>query len=681
MKRKNSVTDALNTGAATIDLGDGLGVNIPLDGTLIAVDGNNNFPKPIEDRLEGFKWLRSAMPSTADFNDYTVAGVVPVSTSNGKANAPFAFPGVLHVETTGSTILQRYVTSETRPRTFERRRSGTTWEAWRVGSFLQGSIPSSANLDDYEFEGAHEVANTGTLNKPMPGTGVLMVFKIATITVQWFLTAEETPRQFTRRTSSSGWTPWQPLSWYQGAMIAGTDWNTLQAPGEWSITFLNHPNQPTASSGSLTIRRAGSEWVQEFTPNGDNPAVYRRRFTVAGWGTWSVRSFTATVGEATPSDGGPTRSPIQPWQPALTAVNPAQFITAFTKDRVVGFNGNNSTGVLRETRDGGQTWTDLHSFGASYGGVQQLDNGELLAVVQNDPAPRELWLSSGYSKGGTVTWSKVLTASGPYITFALAWSISTYKNMVFANEYGPKTGMQWLGNDVTKNARYTYMSLDHGKTWTTIFDLNSYLTGQQGRANADGVHLHGVAWDPYWDRIWVTFGDDVNGTVYSDDLGVTWQTAHYGNAFSSPHQNVGIMPMPKAVLFGSDGYPNGVQRINRTAGKHSGTYTIEQAYTINPGVNELTHLCQSIHKVEREGGDGPVLFGFGAETAVVPSCIVATYDGFTFTKFWEDTQSQAAGRGLRSIAGPNLKGELIVGSNDGRVANLWSKWQGRAHIY
>ena len=274
-----------------------------------------------------------------------------------------------------------------------------------------------------------------------------------------------------------------------------------------------------------------------------------------------------------------------------------------------------------------------------------------------------------------------MTASGPYITFALAWSVSAYKNMIFVNEYGPKTGMQWLGNDVTKNARHTYMSLDYGKTWKTIFDLNTYLTTQQGRANTDGVHLHGVAWDPYWDRIWVTFGDDVNGTVYSDDLGESWQTAHYGNTFSSPHQNVGIMPMPKTVLFGTDGYPNGVQRIDRRLGKASGTYVIEQAYTINPGVNELTHLCQSIHKVEREGDDGPVLFGFGAETAVAPSHIVATYDGFTFTKLWEDSQSQAAGRGLRSITGPNLRGELIVGSNDGRESNMWSKWQGRVRIY
>lgn len=628
--------------------------------------------------LEGSVMVKPGMPLTADFNDYVTPGIYPVSTATNKLNAPYANGGVLHVDLNGSTVLHKYVTTESRPKTFERRKSGTTWDVWRVSSYLQGSIPSNADLNTYVNEGNYEVANGGTLNKPISGTGVLLVFKVASIVVHWFLTLEETQRVFVRRTSNGVFSSWAPLTWYQGVLVQGVDFDSLVDPGEWSVTFVNHPNQPVAVGGSLTVKKANSDINHEYTPNGDNPAMLFRRKTSVGWTPWVDR-----LGIKQSSRGA-----MGVWQPSLTPTNQSLIVTEYTKDRVVGFNGSHSGGVLKETRDDGVSWTDLHTFPASFGSVQVLDNGELIATTNTDPAPRDLWLSSGYGKGGEVTWTKVLSASGPYITFIKAWSFSNYKNILLVNEYGPKQGALWNGQNVTQNARFTYMSLDYGKTWKTIFDLNTYLTGTQGKANVNHQHLHGVAWDPYWDRIWLTFGDNMGGLgstgiLYSDNLGETWQTARFysGPSVTPSNQDVGIVPMPNAILFATDSWPNGIQRINRIAGKNATSYEIEQAYTINPGVNDLTHLCQAIRKVEREGGDGPVLFGFGAETAVAPSCIIATYDGFSFTKLWEDPVSQAAGRGLRSIAGPTLKGELIVGSNDERTANMYSKWQGPVKIY
>lgn len=76
-----------------------------------------------------------------------------------------------------------------------------------------------------------------------------------------------------------------------------------------------------------------------------------------------------------------------------------------------------------------------------------------------------------------------------------------------------------------------------------------------------------------------------------------------------------------------------------------------------------------------------MLFGFSSETNPAASFIVATYDGFNFELLWQDTVEHSAGAGLRTIAGPTLKGELIVGSNDGRVANKWSKLTGPVKIY
>lgn len=50
------------------------------------------------------------------------------------------------------------------------------------------------------------------------------------------------------------------------------------------------------------------------------------------------------------------------------------------------------------------------------------------------------------------------------------------------------------------------------------FDLGSVTNGV-------GVHLHGVAFDKYWNRIWLSHGDGAfgrNGLFYSDDFGKTW---------------------------------------------------------------------------------------------------------------------------------------------------------------
>lgn len=584
-----------------------------------AVNAN---PKIME--LEASRWLRAQMPVVADFNDYTTPGSYPVTSTDTKANIPFPFSGTLNVTKPPGKLIQEYVTDEVIPRSKKRRQNAGVWGAWYV------STPYSASP----------------------------------------------PR--------------------------GTDFNTLLDWGTSQVNWIDHPNQPFPAVGTLEILPSGLDTLQRFTTRETIPRTAQRTSTSStGFRPWvrvneaelnqlgeRVTSLEAETGGG-PQSADPTvpvRGAMKPWNPTLTASNPAEIINVLSKDRLIGYNGSHSGGKLKETRDGGATWTDLYTFPGSYGWVEPLENGELLAVVQNDPSPRELWLSSGYAKGystGPVTWSKVLTASSPYITFARAWAVSIYKNMIFVNEYGPKAN-QTVGSYVAPdgmNARYTYMSLDFGKTWKTIFDLNAFLQGRPGVDHINDVHLHGVAWDPYWDRIWITFGDARNGTIYSDDLGRTWQVAHLAVTYSGGHQNVGIVPLPKAILFGSDGYPNGVQRITRDQGKHSDLYTIDQAYTINPGVDRLTHLCQAILKVEREGGDGPVLFGFSAETSIESSHIVATVDGYTFTKLWEDPVKSPVGRGIRAMAGPTLQGELIVSSNDGRVANAWSKWQGPLGIY
>ena len=269
------------------------------------------------------------------------------------------------------------------------------------------------------------------------------------------------------------------------------------------------------------------------------------------------------------------------------------------------------------------------------------------------------WVSSGYDPldpSGT-TWTKAAGISdrARRIRFTGSWSISTHGPIILLAEYGPKQGQP----DVLpgEHARYVYLSTDYGRTWSTIFDLDTDVPHDA----ADGHHVHGVAWDPYWDRIWITWGDNDNGVAYSDDLGETWQVAYYWDKPQGKMQAVGIVPMERCILFGSDDTPNGVYRINRSEGKNAGAYTLEVAYRINDSTSR-THLCHAPYL----SSTGVAYFPFGMEDVAGYPCIAATRDGYTWETIWTSDYHTPAGRGLRRVLGPTIRGNLIATANDGR---------------
>ncbi|WBM40048.1 hypothetical protein [Alcaligenes faecalis] len=383
------------------------------------------------------------------------------------------------------------------------------------------------------------------------------------------------------------------------------------------------------------------------------------------------------------SEGG--NSPLGTYTPVVTEKATTQIACFMTRDRTIGFNWGSST--LNMTFDDGDTWELLHNFaGAQTTFVRELENGELL-VGLSKTGPAEVWVSSGFRKGGAVTWSKVLESHSTYTNFAAAWGVFDDGNMVLLIDYGGKAGMPFGNTDVVpdgENARYAYMSLDHGKTWKTIFDLNEWALSNgyatlddDGVPQARGFHCHGIAYDKWWDRMWITFGDNATvgginscgGMCYSDDFGKTWRAANWGkdsqhlSPSGSRHQLVGIWPMPDCILFGSDSSPNGVHRIERSQGKHiPGEYIINVAFAYSDE-EILTHLCQGIYQATHLPGQ-PVFFVFGAEGAIRKSFIVATRDGFDFKLMWESPEPNARGNGLRLIAGPTRQGQLLTRLTD-----------------
>lgn len=536
--------------------------------------------------------------------------------------------------------------------------------------------------------GEYVVQSTLTAGLPVAAHGSLRVsyIKASGRTLQEF-TAIRVSNPFSMKRIHSGgsWLEWEPVEWNRGLLNAAVDLDSVQSLGVYGIQSSNNPNLPISSVGTLEVKPASGRLLQEFTSWEDSPRVFRRILkTSTTWGPWkhdssfdtdrldSIEQRLSSIPNAA------IRAELAPASASVESKSGSSIVTSLSNDRSHGWNAY--TSELRRSWDEGETWEPVVAgtnpfAGSTIESVRQLDNGELLVTNYiGSETRRAVWLSDGYPSGDP-TFSRVLTARAQYIKFTSAWSQSDHGRIVLLNEYGPKTP-EWSGNPVEAgdNARLTYLSMDYGKTWTEIFDLNDYLTAAQGLDSTDGQHLHGVSWDPWWDRIWITYGDNLggngsNGIVYSDDLGATWNEAHHFSGPSSPHQVVGILSMPGCILFAGDMGPNMI-RISRTEGKHSGTYPTATAWNTTASGK---HLCQAIHRPKRVGDDAPALFAFASEGQSAASFVVATLDGFTFTEIWRDSEPTASGFGVRDVVGPTLRGNVIVAQNDQRVSSKYSQ--------
>ena len=352
-----------------------------------------------------------------------------------------------------------------------------------------------------------------------------------------------------------------------------------------------------------------------------------------------------------------------------------------------------SLGKLLESTDFGKTWNVLHDFGDLHrvAWVRQTDNGELLLRLETYvygeggvmiDVRQRVMRSVEYGTAGITFETCIDIQNRRNVIFHNGWSISTHKNIFVISEYGAKGDEAWGGATlpVELSARYAYLSLDYGKTWKTIFDTHDHI------ADANGVHVHGVCYDPYWERIWINCGDWVSGLWYSDDLGATWTESEYferigGVAPEGKRQNVGIIALPTCILFGTDYAQDGVHRIDRAHGKHiaGGKYSVDVAHAIEFGQGHTrAQVCHIINHTYQKA-NAPIIFGFCSETPVAGTApagtVVVTYDGWNFKQIWQDALWQPTGKGLQSLAGITLLNEIIIKSVDSRspAANTYTK--------
>jgi hypothetical protein len=348
--------------------------------------------------------------------------------------------------------------------------------------------------------------------------------------------------------------------------------------------------------------------------------------------------------------------PVRTHQHEKFEPNPPEEVTYYPtymdrNDRTTMINHNSS--MLRYSRDEGRTWHLCHTFDEPVRSGIILDNGEVLVATRggNDGDTYQLHLSTGFNPTPEdATWEVVLQGETPDAYPSAAFSWSHHGNMVAIAEYGPKIGVRGS----TEGAGRAYLSQDYGRTWRRILNI---FEDNDALDEHTGIHLHGIAIDPYWDRIWVTYGDDEQGTMFTDDLGETWHVADHSYPRDGPNQCVGIIALPNCVLFATDGHPNGVLRISREQGKHQERYEMEVAYLYDH-IQSLTILCQSVWRANRPGDDAPVVFEFVSAPGEGHRFILTTVDGYTFNKVWEDPNI-TRGNSSGSAYGPTASGRLI----------------------
>ena len=333
-------------------------------------------------------------------------------------------------------------------------------------------------------------------------------------------------------------------------------------------------------------------------------------------------------------------------------VTPATLAPAFTIQSGTAWGWMSEDGVeiwrfggvdLQRSLDDGATVDAVHTFDQSVRLVRQLANGELLVAVDEGTAAAfagELWVSSGYDRADptAATWSKTLTASSDGVWFGM-WGVNVHGSDVYAAEYGSKAE--------GANARYVRHSTDNGLTWRVIYDNPGV-----------GKHIHGVAYDPWDDLLWLTVGDSPHSAIlYSTDWrGPTpsWSVA------TTVAQPMGVIPLEKAVLFPSDDPANGVWRWRRGTPKSS----VSMAFRISEDT-VLTYIGGQPFR--RSPQHETLLPFFLAPTHSGRGQLLATVDGLSLFRVWRDTETYTA-KGMLTAVGPTALGNYVCAVLDDRQA-------------
>lgn len=250
--------------------------------------------------------------------------------------------------------------------------------------------------------------------------------------------------------------------------------------------------------------------------------------------------------------------------------------------------------------------------------VFEMSNGESLVEIENGKKYSANVAHHNIYRVSNVFSDKEITEDN--IELSLSFDVTNSRISAFDQIQEYKSGCIVLAPYGSKKSAKVYITKDYGKNWDLIFcaddeNMTHFIMPKAkhlGDDNAFGVyptselldaetqldwdatgngnvHIHGIAYDSWYDRIWICTGDggslsnNVTGIWWTDDEGFTWR--RIGGKDVIHTQLMGIIPMENCVLFSSDGDGDGFWRWSRE-GKDK-LITIENCFNY---LGRKTHL-------------------------------------------------------------------------------------------
>lgn len=238
----------------------------------------------------------------------------------------------------------------------------------------------------------------------------------------------------------------------------------------------------------------------------------------------------------------------------MTGTDPGPRFVEYFDNKMWGYTFLN--GDISFSEDDGVTWTTYTNISGSLGTAMQrlipTADGEVLFMASDG-----LFKSSGWASGSP-TWStsKITVTPGATL-FQFAFDGDGTKFIL--GEYASGTA-NW------QYSRKVWISTDEGTTFNAVWDS---LTRHGAATNAE-THLHGVVYDRFGDRFYISEGHGPKGGLYcSVDDGTTWLRApgyHDGvlkseNVWPSEGDTNGptvLVATSTGLVMGSDNENNGV---------------------------------------------------------------------------------------------------------------------------
>lgn len=339
-------------------------------------------------------------------------------------------------------------------------------------------------------------------------------------------------------------------------------------------------------------------------------------------------------------------------------------------------NASFSAAQLGVSTNGGSTVTWGKNFGGGpwiMSAVLETPGGEMLVAVQNrtglpSGAASQLWRSTGWNKAtaDATSWTQVLTSSGAGVIFDGRWGVtqrsvapswSARPNALFVSEYGAHTNDAATTGQAAVRA---WMSTDDGATWTQIFDLRD-----RGLPTTAGLHIHGIAYDPFDDRVFITSGDGGNAdggqaaVWYCDGDKLSapvWNSIPAMQATSALTQVITVIPTASAVLFSPDSASLGIWRLPRRGYRRYGTASC--VAQIGAGIVGA-HGWQN-----RDAVGAPLFLTYYSSSISGPPSILVTNDGIAFTEAYRGpTNTSNSAPGIFGCVGPDINGKVYANYN------------------